>query len=45
MESCDDGESTSISMRVDPGIGTGVDNSLNIHVSISFTSCTTTDGV
>lgn len=32
-------------MRVEPGTGTGADNSLNIHVSISLTSCNAIDGV
>ena len=38
-------DNSSHSIRVDPGTGTGADNSLNIHVSISLTSCNAIDGV
>lgn len=40
-----DGESTSTSILVLPGMGTGADNSLKIQVSISLTSCKTILGV
>lgn len=43
--SCTVGDSTSNSIRVDPGIGTGADSKRKIHVSISFTSCITIDDV
>lgn len=39
------GDKTSISILVEPGIGTGADNNLKIHVSISLTSWITIDDV
>lgn len=43
-ESCMMVEKSSHSIRVDPGTGTGADNSRKIQVSISFTSCKAIDG-
>lgn len=42
--SCILDDSSSHSIRVDPGTGTGADNKRKIHVSISFTSCKAIDG-